>query len=221
MEQSKPTINIHQLGMGKSKRFPSFETTRYYAHELTHVWTKLIDVYNDELWYATVVGYDPFVGSQFTTKYYRVPGTRFLGIFDCEVLALVPPKQFVMSWRPRMASGQQPSWELQFELQKHGGGTQLMFNLSNVDLHNRDERIIQHMFVGGFEHALCRLGEDLDSAAATKFPCIRNAGMTPVLPQRPSPMLRTDSPPPGYLSQHQCPSSGQALIVSACSGYPC
>ncbi|WP_157896263.1 SRPBCC family protein [Mycobacteroides chelonae] len=139
------------------------------------MWTKLIDVANDSLWYAKVVGYRPTVGTEFTASYYRIPGTRFLGVFDSAVLAVVPPKLFVMAWRPRLTSGQGSSWELQFELQKYGGGTQLIFSLSNVNLHNRDERIIQHMFAAGIENALSVLGEDLESAS-TEFPSFGMSG---------------------------------------------
>lgn len=141
-----------------------FEITRYYPHKSLAVWSEVVNLH-ESLWYTEPVGYRPMTGSRFIMNYPGLPGTRFTGTFECEVTAFVPGGKFCMYWVPRVSFGTSPRYELSFTFQPRAAGVCLTFALAGLDISDRTERAVRHMFGRGMERALTALGTHLDHLA--------------------------------------------------------
>lgn len=147
--------------------YTDYSTQWYYPHERELVWHEVTDLRKEELWYAKTSSYRPIVGNRSILRYPGLPGTRFTGVFECEIISLTPCRHFSMLWTPQVRFGPPARYEMTFTFRAALLGTCLNVTLSGLESSSRAGRAIRYMFARGMEQALGSLGVHLDRLDGT------------------------------------------------------
>lgn len=140
-------------------RLRTIDVDEFFPHPPSLVWRALTEPELIGQWLMPN-DFEPRVGHRFTMRTDPVPAIGFLGVIECEVLALEPERLLSISWTGGPLENSTVTWRLQPE----GRGTRMLLEHAGFDPDDPQQlRALEILGSGWRSHVLQRMREVVSS----------------------------------------------------------